>query len=368
MGTSRNCSKKYSKKCPKTRTFKNNNKKTTTKSKKSRKSKKINRKSKHLNLYKIEYPYYKHTVSKQDIIQHFKQLRKYKPKILKRNPIRKPINKINNEYVVFVEDYNKNKDMCNITDYFTQTCRVKCVYNAKEKKSILELFKENRDIILSQLEKENKMTHYDLSEYLYSHYKMCTNFNTTLVVSILRYFKPDKYLDLSAGWGDRLIGAIAYGCKYTGVDPSECMNPNYHKIIKALVPEKKRGNYQIIKSGFETAELPENEYDLMFSSPPFFTLEIYENTKNQSVEKFNTLKKWEEGFLYPSIQKVYKSLKVGGHMALYISDYTETHYTENMKKYIKQNVPNFKYVGDLNWWNVDKKYVVRTVFVWKKIE
>ena len=123
-----------------------------------------------------------------------------------------------------------------------------------------------------------------------------------------------------------------------------------------------------IKSGFEVAELPENEFDLMFSSPPFFTLEIYENTDTQSVEKFNTLDKWLNGFLYPSIHKVYKSLKIGGHMALYISDYTDTYYTDKMKKYIQDEIPQFKYVGDLHWINEEKRNVVRTVFVWQKIK
>lgn len=339
-----------------------------------RRTRKLIRKSKTikpLDLYKIEYPYYKQTVTKQDIIKHFKQLRKYKPKVLKYNPVRKPINKINDQYIVFVENYNKNKDMCNITDYFSQPCRVKCIYNTKhtkeeDKKSILDIFTEKKQGILKDLKRQNKLTHYHLTEHLYSNYKMCTNFNTTIVISILKYFKPKKYLDLSAGWGDRLVGAIAYGCHYTGVDPSECMNPMYRKIIKAFTTPTNRNNYKIIKSGFEVAELPENEFDLMFSSPPFFTLEIYENTKAQSVEKFNTLEKWLNGFLYPSINKVHKSLKVGGHMALYISDYTDTHYTEKMKKYIKDEVPGFKYVGDLHWINNEKKHIIRTVFVWRK--
>lgn len=344
-----------------------------TKKRSTRLSKRSKRtKSKAINLYKIEYPYYKQTVTKHDIIKHFKQLRKYKPQVLNYNPVRKPLNKLNNSYVVFVENYEKNKDLLHITDYFSQLCRVKCIYNTSKtkeenKKSILDIFTENRSQILQQLEKENKLTHFDLTEYLFNNYKMCTSFNTTIVVSILKHFKPQKFLDLSAGWGDRLVGAIAYGCHYTGVDPSECMYPIYKKIIHAFTNSDTKNNYKIIKSGFEDATLPENEYDLMFSSPPFFTLEIYENTKAQSVEKFNTLQKWLDGFLYPSIHKVHTSLKIGGHMALYVSDYTDTQYTEKMKKYIKDTIPGFKYVGDLHWINNEKRHIARTVFVWRKV-
>lgn len=316
----------------------------------------------------IEYPYYNQTITKDELFKNVKKLKKFNPINLKRNPIRKiKIKKFNNEYVVFLEDYNKYKNLYNITDYFSQECRVRCVYNSKDKKSILEQFTENKQEILNKLVEGKKLNHHNLTEYLYSNYKQCTNFNTTIVISILKLFKPKKYLDMSAGWGDRLIGAISYGCQYTGVDPSECMENKYKKIIKTLVPAKYRKDYKVIKSGFETVELPENEYDLMFSSPPFFTLELYEKTENQSSEKFDSLQKWEEGFLYPSIEKTYKCLKNGGHMALYIDDYTNTNYIDKMKKYIEKEIPNFEYKGDIHWWNITKKNKIRKIFVWQKI-
>lgn len=340
------------------------NKKTKKTNKKTKKRK--SKTQKNVNLYEIEYPYYKQIITKNQVIQNFNKLKKYKYINLKKNPVKYNIKKINNQYVVFLEDYYKFKDLHNITDYFSQPCRVKCVYNDKEKKSILELFTENKTTILNQLESENKLSHFELNEYLYKKYKQCTNFNTTIVISVLKFFKPKKYLDLSAGWGDRLIGAMAYGCHYTGVDPSECMESKYKKMISTLAPKGERQNYKVIKSGFENVELPENEYDLMFSSPPFFTLELYEETDTQSVEKFATLQQWETGFLYPSIQKTYRCLKIGGHMALYISDYTNTNYTDKMKKYIKENIQGFTYKGDIHWWNKSKKNVIRTIFVWQK--
>ena len=32
-------------------------------------------------------------------------------------------------------------------------------------------------------------------------------FKITFILTILNHFKPKRWLDLSAGWGDRLIGA-----------------------------------------------------------------------------------------------------------------------------------------------------------------
>ena len=53
-------------------------------------------------------------------------------------------------------------------------------------------------------------------------------------------------------------------------------------------------------------------------------------------------------------------------MALYIDDYTNTNYIDKMKKYIKNEIPNFEYKGDIHWWNITKKNKIRKIFVWQK--
>ena len=144
----------------------------------------------------------------------------------------------------------------------------------------------------------------DVSEYLYQNIPQCTNFNVTVMISLLNLLKPKRVLDPSAGWGDRLIGAIAYNkCEYTGVDPSICMEPIYKEIINTLVPRNDSSRYNVIKDGFENIIVPQSYYDLVFTSPPFFDFELYEKSETQSVEKFNTLDKWLNGFLFPLIKK-----------------------------------------------------------------
>ena len=323
----------------------------------------------------IEYPYYNLYTTKTKLFSNFKKLKHFRPKIIYKNPTKHKINKYNfknrNGFVIFEEDYRKYNQLYEITDYFSHKCRVTCVYNTGKNTdlSVLDNFTKNKSEIYDYLnQKYGKVSYYLLKEYLYKKYKQCTTFNTTVVMSVLKFFKPNKWLDMSAGWGDRLIGAIAYGCQYTGVDPSKCMNPVYQKIIKTLAPKSKQDQYNIIKDGFEnTDKLKTNYYDLVFSSPPFFDLEIYETADSQSIKKFNSLDKWLNGFLYPSIKKSYTSLVKGGHLALYISDYSGVSYVSKMKKYIKEELTGFEYVGDLHWWNVGKKGVVRTILVWRKI-
>jgi hypothetical protein len=342
---------------------------------KSNKKTKINRK----NINKIQndkddFPYMKKYISKDIILDNLKKLSDYEFNLLNYNPINKKLNNFNGKLVIFKEDYNMNKDLYNITDYFSQACRVRCINNLKAKESPFAYFQKNKLKIYKELQKKklyknitnNEINYQDFSEYLYQNTKQCTNFNTTVILSILKLLKPKRYLDPSAGWGDRLVGAIAYGCEYTGVDPSECMHPIYKNIINELVPKNEQHKYNVIKNGFESTAIKSNYYDLVFTSPPFFDFELYENSPTQSIEKFSTLEKWLKGFLFPLTEKAYSGLVINGYFGLYISDYTGISFTKEIFKYISENIKGFKYKGDIHFWTQENKKTVRTIFFWQK--
>ena len=317
---------------------------------------------------KIEYPYRKFEISRKELLETFNRLKEFQPIILNINPSKIKINTlnlVNNEYVIFLEDYQEYKELYQITDYFSQKCRVRCIFNLKEDKNILDLFQENKTKIYNNLKKnKEKLTFHNINEYIWRHFRQCTNFNTTVVVSVIKLFNAKKMLDFSAGWGDRLIGAIATGIDYTGVDPSNCMNPIYEQIINTLTESKSK--YRIIQDGFENVKLKDSIYDLVFTSPPFFDLEIYEDDDTQSIEKFKSVAKWRDGFLFPSIKKSYKCLKVKGHLALYITDYKKTSYVKEMKEFVKKKVKGLKYIGDIHWYDKSNKNTIRKIFVWEK--
>lgn len=311
---------------------------------------------------KLEYPYRHLQITKTQMLHDFNKLKNYNPIIIKK--FHKKITRYNNQIIIFKENYNTNKDLYSITDYFSHTCRSRCIFNLREDKNILDLFQENKKKILDDFEKKKiDINYHNISEYLFSNFSQCTNFNNTVVVSLLKFFKPVKVLDFSAGWGDRLIGAIAYDCEYTGIDPSNCMNPIYKKMINTLCLKEKRKQYNIIKDGFENVEVKKNYYDLVFTSPPFFDLEVYEDSENQSVQKFDTVEKWKNDFLFPSIKKSFDSLKKNKHLALYITDYKNNYYIQDMKNYIK-DILKYKYEGNIYW--TKNKKSLRTIFIWKK--
>ena len=297
----------------------------------------------------MEYPYYRNYITKKEILEDFKKLQKYR--------VRKAhLLKLNSVFSI-QETYNT---LNRITDYFSEECRVVCSF--QHHPPPIEKFNKIKD----KLDKD--MTYEEVDKILYKNIRMCTNFNVTIVLSVLKFFKPERYLDFSSGWGDRLIGAMAYGCEYTGVDPSECMHEKYREMIKFFKP-KEKDRYVVHKKGFENFEVKKDYYDLVFTSPPFFDLEVYENVSSQSIKQFNTLEKWKKNFLFPAVKKSYKALRKGGHLALYINDYFKDgkkfSYVRDMRRVI--NKLDMEYLGTFNWVNVEGSMKIRDIYVWKKV-
>ena len=91
--------------------------------------------------------------------------------------------------------------------------------------------------------------------------------------------KATKVLDFTAGWGARLIAAMALDIDYTGIDANKALKPGYDKIIKTLSPYSKSKVKMIFKKA-ETVDISKLKYDFVFTSPPYEYLEVYENMEN----------------------------------------------------------------------------------------
>jgi 16S rRNA G966 N2-methylase RsmD len=114
-----------------------------------------------------------------------------------------------------------------------------------------------------------------------------------LAVAIIRRFKATRMLDISAGWGDRLSAAIATNlAKYQAFDPNTSLKEGHDRIINAFVPVEQRRCFNITYTGFEHAQLKADEFDLVFTSPPFFDFEIYTALPGQSVDTYKSLDAW----------------------------------------------------------------------------
>jgi hypothetical protein len=148
--------------------------------------------------------------------------------------------------------------------------------------------------------------------------QMVTQFRPSVAKTLYDFFGAKNVLDFSAGWGDRLVGFLASRAEsYIGIDPNTQLHEPYRGIHTTYAPHKKT---RFICSPAEEVDYSTLEYDFVFTSPPYFDLEIYSSEGTQSINKFPSEEGWREGFLFETLSRVYQGLKQGGRIAINICD------------------------------------------------
>ena len=237
-----------------------------------------------------------------------------------------------------------------LIDYFQEYCRMMC-RRVNTKMNALEAWKQ----IAAKLAHASAADKY--LEFKKT-YQPCSEFNPVWLTNLFPLFEEKcgpirSMLDMSAGRGARMIACAAAGVNYTGVDPCECTHENYSLMKSFAQYCGAKSKIEFIRSGFEEpweAKLPlenfqEGPFDLMFSSPPYFDLEIYEDTPGQSISKFSQLEDWLHKFLRPCMEKSLKLLRPRGIMALNIDNpiHMDTDYVGPMLGF---KFPNAEYIGN----------------------
>ena len=177
---------------------------------------------------------------------------------------------------------------------------------------------------------------------------IATQFKPAVAKAIYEYYNAKVICDTSCGWGDRLTGFFATpgAEQYYGCDP----NPKVYEIYKemcrfysdALQGPLFNEGYELIEhedwfefkgakyvriynrpaEDMHWAELGIPQFDLMFTSPPYFSTERYgrgeEKEDNQSWKRYNNYEQWREGFYFPMLNNVDTNTKPGGNIIVNI--------------------------------------------------
>lgn len=215
-------------------------------------------------------------------------------------------------------------DYDNISDYFQEHVRIKCrrVDQTQTPLEYWQSHERSRTALPTDASALSK-----LRDQLYNEHYECTTFKPSLLVGFGKKFKATSILDISAGWGDRLIGALALGVPYVGVDPNEELHAGYEEIIRTFAGHSEA--YVVLDDTFQNAELPKRDYDLVFSSPPYFNLEKYalsassEVQAKQSDYNVSSAQQWLDEFLFPSLKKAWSVLTSDGHMIININEFKD---------------------------------------------
>ena len=116
-------------------------------------------------------------------------------------------------------------------------------------------------------------------------------------------------LDFSAGWGGRCLAAMAMGIPYIGIDANVHLETPYRKMIQTY--GKGEADVMMIFKPSETVDFSKFDYDLVFTSPPYFMIEKYEN-----MPAYVGKQAFIDEFFEPVVTNAWKYLKNGGYMAL----------------------------------------------------
>ena len=242
------------------------------------------------------------------------------------------------------------------------------------------------------------------------HYE-CTTFKPSMLVGFVKLLdlpENPRILDMCSGYGERLLASIAVKAGlYVGTDPNVALQKGYIKILRGydsdsnghpenftimpanitLVDKNKitlREKVVLLAKPFEDCG-PELEkivaehgkFHLMFSSPPYGDLEIYDpEDKNQSIEKYPTTEKWFTEFLMKGLVMSVKLLRAGGFLVININDPPQTYangkavsverYTTRMVGELGK-MRNVKYLGCLPQWTGNPKKSGQPFFIFRKV-
>lgn len=161
-----------------------------------------------------------------------------------------------------------------------------------------------------------------------------SNFPPVIAKQLYNFYKPRVVLDLCSGFGGRFTGFwfSEVGETYIGLDPNQKLKEPHQLMTQYLTNHFP--NNKTIHIIYETAEdrdypdiiknLPievkDNLVDLIFTSPPYFTKEIYSDDPTQSTNRYVKFESWYNYFLLKMLRISSLVLRTNGVLCLNYKD------------------------------------------------
>jgi hypothetical protein len=256
-----------------------------------------------------------------------------------------------------------------ISDHFIEDVRLKAK-RYDQKLSVLGCWDNDeclKNIMKAALEKE-RITPESLRETIYNTIPETKIFNPTWARALLKLVMgPDlagkKWLDISAGWGDRLIAAMSLDMDYVGFDPNVELQPGHSQMIATFGNPNR---HRVIYEPFEKGTIPPGPYDVVLSSPPYFTIEEYaQGQEGQSIVSYPDYTRWMVWFLFSSLSKAWENLKDGGYLILHLGDAKTIITSEAANIFIENYLPGASWEGVIGLQG--EAGFPRPVWVWRKM-
>lgn len=185
------------------------------------------------------------------------------------------------EFVVNIDEFKKKKFIQNMLTYYSN------VKNKNNTKNELVVLKEVYNICISAINIIRPLVYMEI----YSKYN------------------PKCILDFCAGWGGAVVASSVLNInKYIGIEINVNLKEPYERMISYL---NKSTQIEMIFDNALNVDYSLMNYDLVFTSPPYYFIQKYEN----NVEYINKAD-MDTQFYNPIFTKVYNGLQPGGHFII----------------------------------------------------
>jgi hypothetical protein len=153
---------------------------------------------------------------------------------------------------------------------------------------------------------------------------MPASFPSLLVTKMLNPIKIAnkgdlRVIDISAGWADRLISCCAMDVIYMACDPNSELESCYEEIITKYGSKGKQ-KVNIIPFEDYIPDPKVDRYNCLYTSPPFFNLEVYSDEATQSTSRYQNIELWKDQFLKPCLKKADDMLDPASVIYIHLSD------------------------------------------------
>ena len=208
----------------------------------------------------------------------------------------------------------------NVVDYFTfaQRLETRGKYNINFYEFIEQLDEFKKKKFISNMlvyyetvkNKNGTKNEYIVLKEVYNICISAINIIRPLVyMEIYAKYSPTCVMDFCAGWGGAAVAAAALHIpNYIGIEINHHLKTPYEKMREFLKTVSPTTNVEMLFEDATQIDYSKYEYDLVFTSPPYYFIQKYENNA-----QYSSKKEMDELFYKPLFTKTYNGLKKGGY-------------------------------------------------------
>lgn len=151
-----------------------------------------------------------------------------------------------------------------------------------------------------------------------------SNYRPAVAKAIISKYSRAKsvVVDFSAGYGGRLLGALALDREYVGIEVNKSQVLGYRRMRRAIIAagfELPNSHFVQGRAEKTLTTIPARTADLVYSSPPFFNWERYSTSREQSYKRYENYEQWRSEFLTPIITESARILSTRGYLILNVT-------------------------------------------------